>query len=79
MNNNYMQLFIVKFTINYPSGKKFTAERKAYGITRLGAIDTIKWLYSNYKKTTIDIISVTPTGKYSAGAVYGDNHTIGER
>jgi hypothetical protein len=76
MNDKRMQQFIVKFSINYPSGKKWITEEKAFGITKLGAIDTIKWIYN---KRNISIISVEPTGIYSAFAVYGDNHTIGER
>ena len=76
MNNKRMRIFIVKYSINYPSGKKWVTEKEVYGITELGAIDTIKWLHSN-KNTSI--ISVTPTNKYSALAVYGDNHTVGER
>jgi hypothetical protein len=76
MNNQRMQKFVVKYSINYPSGKKWTTKREAYGITRFGAIDTIKLLHSN---NDISIISVEPTGKYTALAVYGDNHTIGER
>jgi len=70
------QEFIVKYSINYPSGKKWVTERIAWGITELGAIDTIEWLHSN---NNISIISVKATGKYSALAVYGNNHTVGER
>ena len=76
MNNNYMQLFNVRYAINYTSGKKWVSEKEVYGITELGAIDVIKWLLTG---KNVSIISVTPTGKYSALAVYGDNHTVGER
>jgi hypothetical protein len=76
MNNQRMQKFIVKYSINYPSGKKWFTERKAYGITELGAIDVIKWIHKNNE---ISIISVEPTYEFSALAVYGDNHTVGER
>jgi len=76
MNNQRMQKFVVKYSINYPSGKKWTTKTETYGITQFGAIDTIKWLHSN---NDISIISVNPTGEYSAAAVYGDNHTLGER
>ena len=76
MNNQRMQKFIVKYSINHPSGKKWSTKRETYGITRLGAIDTIEWLHSN---SDVSIISVEPTGEFSSGAVYGDNHTIGER
>ena len=71
-----MQSFIVKYSINYPSGKKWITQKEVDGITRLGAIDVIEWLHNN---KNISIISVEPTGKYSALAVYGDNHTVGER
>ncbi len=71
-----MQQFIVKYSINYPSGKKWITEKEAWGITELGAIDEVKWIYKN---KDISILSVEPTYKYSALAVYGDNHTIGER
>ena len=76
MNNQRMQKFRVKYSINYPSGKKWFAEKEVYGITQLGAKDVIYWLHSN---KDISIISVEPTYKYSALAVYGDNHTVGER
>ena len=76
MNNHRMQKFVVKYSINYPSGKKWVTERKAYGITQFGAIDVIKWIHSN---NDISIISVETTYEYSALAVYGDNHTVGER
>jgi hypothetical protein len=76
MNDKYMQKFIVKYSINYQSGKKWITKKEAYGITELGAIDTIKWLYSN---KDISIISVEPTYQYSAYPCYGNNHTLGER
>lgn len=76
MNNQRMQKFIVKYSINYLSGKKWITEREAYGITKLGAIDTIKWIHSN---KDISIISVEPTYEYTPLACYGDNHTVGER
>jgi len=76
MSNQRMQNFIVKYSINYPSGKKWVTEKNAYGITENGAIDTIKWLHNN---NNVSIISVTPTGKYSKGSFYGNNHTLGER
>ena len=68
--------FIVKYTINYTSGKKWFDERKVYGITELGAKDVI---YSYNKGKDISIISVEPTYEYTKLAVYGDNHTVGER
>ena len=71
-----MQKFRVKYSINYPSGKKWVAKKEVYAITQLGAKDVIYWLHSN---KDISIISVEPTYQYSAHAVYGDNHTVGER
>ena len=76
MNNQRMQNFIVKYSINYPSGKKWVNQKEVYGITPLGAKDVVYWLHSN---KNISIISVEPTGEYSKGAIYGDNHTVGER
>ena len=76
MGNQRMQEFIVKYQINYPSGKKWVTEKKAWGITQLGAIDKIKWLHSG---KDISILSVEPTFNYSALAIYGNNHTVGER
>ncbi len=71
-----MQKFLVKYSINYRSGKKWITEKEVYGITNLGAIDSIQWLHSNNE---VSIISTEPTGKYSEGVFYGDNHTLGER
>jgi hypothetical protein len=76
MSLQRMQVFIVRYSINYPSGKKWITEEEAWGITELGAIDTIEYLH---KKKDISIISVKGTGKYSPLAAYGDNHTLGER
>lgn len=70
------QQFIVKYSINYPSGKKWVTEKKTMGITQLGAIDTIKWIHSN---NDITIISVEPTGVYGCLFLCGNNHTVGER
>ena len=71
-----MQIFIVKYSINYPSGKKWITQDEVYAITELGAKDVIYWLRSN---KDISIISVKPTYQYTAYACYGDNHTVGER
>jgi hypothetical protein len=73
-----MQKFIVKYAINYKSGKKWVTQREAYGITQLGAIDTIEWLHKN---NDVSIISVEPTGQYSAPnyTEHSDNYAIGER
>jgi len=71
-----MQVYNVKYAINYPSGKKWFTEKEVYGITKYGAIDVIEWLHNN---KNISIISVEPTGVFSPLAVYGDNHTVGER
>jgi hypothetical protein len=69
------QQFLVKYSINYPSGKKWVTEKKTMGITKLGAIDRIKWIHSN---NDVTIISVEPTGVYGRLSDFG-NHTIGER
>jgi hypothetical protein len=74
MNNQRMQKFIVKYSINYPSGKKWIAQKEVYGITELGAKDVIYWVHSN---KNISIISVKSTGQYSPLAIYGHNHTGG--
>ena len=71
-----MQEFIVKYSINYPSGKKWISQEKVWGITELGAIDVIKFTYKN---KDVSILSVEPTYKYSPLAAYGNNHTLGER
>ncbi len=69
-----MQKFIVKYSINHPSGKKWIAQKEVYGITELGAKDVIYWVHSN---KNISIISVKSTGQYSPLAIYGHNHTGG--
>jgi hypothetical protein len=80
MNNQRMQLFIVKYEIHYKSGKVFTRELQCYAITELGVKDRVYYLCKNYKtKRFVHIVSITPTGEYSPGASYGDNHTLGER
>ena len=71
-----MQKFIVKYSINYLSGKRWVTQKEVYGITKLGAKDVIYLLHSN---KDISIISIEPTYQYSALGVYGDNHTVGER
>ena len=76
MNNQKNQKFIVKYSINYSSGKKWVTQQEVWGITEIGAKDVIYWLNKN---KDISIISVDPTFEYSALAIYGDNHTAGER
>jgi len=70
------QEFIVKYEINYPSGKKFTTKLYCYAYSELGAIDTVKWLR---KGKDISIISVETTGKRVGAYIYPTNHVLGER
>ena len=70
------QEFIVKYSINYPSGKKWITEKSVYAYSELGARDTIEWLRSG---RDITIISITPTYKYVGFPEYPDNHCVGDR
>ena len=70
------QGFIVKFEINYPSGKKWKDEEEVYAISELGAEDTIRWLKSG---KDISIVSIKRTGEYIGKPIYPDNHCIGDR
>ena len=83
-NCNYMsygekrryQLFIVKYQINYPSGKKWTNVCECYAYSEIGAKDIIMWLK---KGKNICILSITPTGVFSEASTYPDNHCVGDR
>jgi hypothetical protein len=70
------QEFIVKYCINYPSGKKYFLEISCYAYSEIGASDTLKWLR---KGRNITIISIIPTGKFVGDPVYPSNHVVGER
>jgi hypothetical protein len=68
------QIFQVKFSINYPSGKKWIDTRDVYALSEYGAIEIIKWLKSS---SDISIISVKSLG-YVGSPIYGDRSTLGD-
>ena len=70
------QLFVVRYQINYPSGKKFITQTKTYSYSEIGAKDTVKWLKSS---SNITILSVTATGNFGKFSSYPDNHCVGDR
>jgi len=67
--------FIVKYQINYKSGKKWVETKSVYAYSEFGAIDTIKWLNDN---KSITIISIEKGYKYIGKAVFQSNHVLGE-
>ena len=70
------QEFVVKYKINYPSGKSFTASYTGYSYSEIGAEDIVRYLR---KGRNISIISITPTGKFAKFSSYPDNHCAGDR
>jgi hypothetical protein len=70
------QKFIVKFEINYPSGKKWKEQTEVEVYSEIGAEDTIRWLKSG---KDISILSIKSTGEYIGKPIYPDNHCVGDR
>jgi hypothetical protein len=69
------QNFIVKYSINYPSGKKWITEYKTDSYSEKGAVDIVKWLRST---RDITIISVEPTYEYIGEPIYPNNEILGD-
>ena len=73
------QKFKVKFSIFYPSGKKWTEEREIYAYSEIGVRDYIKWLKSIKNDDDLFVIYITGTGKFGGPEIYPDNHCVGDR
>lgn len=69
------QYFIVKYSINYPSGKKWNTQRECLSYSEIGARQTTEWIHAS---SNITIHSITPTGRYAGQPVYPSGHVIGE-
>jgi len=68
------KIFEIKYCINYSSGKKWIDIDKVYALSEYGAIETIKWRWSNYD---ISIISINILG-YVGNPIYEDIKTLGD-
>jgi hypothetical protein len=68
------QIFQIKYSINYPSGKKWIDIKEVYALTEYGAIETIKWLKSSYDISILSTISLGYIGEpiYKNCKVLGD-------
>ena len=73
------QKFKVKYTVYYPTGKKWTEEREIYAYSELGVRDYIKWLKSIKNDDDLFIWHITGTHQFGGPAIYPDNHCIGDR
>jgi hypothetical protein len=68
------QIFQVKFSINFPSGKKWIGMKNVCALSEYGAIEMIKWLKSSYD---ISVMSVNSFG-YVGSPIYEDRSTLGD-
>jgi hypothetical protein len=68
------QIFQVKFSINYPSGKKWIGTKDVFALSEYGAIEMIKWLKSSYN---VFIISVNSLG-YVGSPIYENKSILGD-
>jgi hypothetical protein len=68
------QIFQVKFSINYPSGKKWIGIKDVYALSEYGAIEMIKWLKSSYD---ISVMSVNSLG-YVGSPIYENRSVLGD-
>jgi hypothetical protein len=68
------QIFQVKYSINYPSGKKWVEIKNVYALSEYGAIEIIKWLKSSYD---ISVISVNSLG-YVGSPIYENKSVLGD-
>ena len=66
--------YLIKYSINYDSGKKWITNRSVSALTEYGAIEIIKWLHS-YKD--ISIINVEIIG-YVGLKIHENRQTLGD-
>jgi len=69
------QKFLVKWRIDYPSGKSWYDYKIVIAVTERGAEDVVLWLYANYD---ITIISVKNTGEYIGGYIEPSRQVLGD-
>lgn len=72
MLGKYHTEYLVKYKIDYESGKSWYDSRKVVSYSELGAIKTVKWIYSSRKLIILDVIPLKITSYFG----YPDNHTI---
>jgi hypothetical protein len=70
------QKFKVKFTVYYPSGKKWTEERETYAYSEIGVRETIEWLKGSKE---VYFHYIRGTGIYGGPEVYPDGQCLGDR
>jgi hypothetical protein len=68
------KIFKIKYSINYPSGKKWIATKEFYALTEYGATDWLKWMYRNKDISVLDIDFVG----YVGSPIYEDRATLGD-
>jgi hypothetical protein len=70
------QIFLITYSINYPSGKKYIVKNSEFiAFTEYGAKELLKWQKSN---SDITILKVEPTYKYIGNAEMPDYRTLGD-
>ena len=70
------QIFLITYSINYPSGKKYIVKNSEYiAITEYGAKQLLKWIRSD---SDISIIKVEPTYKYIGEYIKPDFTSLGD-
>jgi hypothetical protein len=68
------QEFQITFTINYPSGEKWTSTQCISALSEYGAIEVLKWLKSPYN---ISVVSVNILG-YVGYPIHENRSVLGD-
>ena len=68
------KIFKIKYSVNYPSGKKWITTKEFYALTEYGAIECLKWIFRN---KDISVLGIETIG-YVGDAIYEDRATLGD-
>lgn len=55
-------IFKIKYSINYPSGKKWIGTKEVVALTEYGAKEIIRWIYSSRDISIIEVCFMGYTG-----------------
>jgi len=66
--------YLIKYSINYDSGKKWITNRSICALTKYGAIEIIKLLHS-YKDISLINVKII---KYVVSAIHKNRQTLGD-
>ena len=69
------EYFLVRYRINYKSGKVWITKRETLTYSEIGAEQIVRWLHKGLK---ITILSIDGTGRYGGLPITPSSHVIGD-